>query len=201
MLHSAFSERLADHIPSRILPISTEPPKDMVTFVDSEFSQIQGLLAPGRRRKAEARGLLRHLMVMEANLSGDGTQPTDRQVDRVLRNVQQGTTWQSLFPGVAGLRLDTQGEGLAVSIRFTRQQDAAPVRVLRPGEPGAEDATIVREVNLLDRYSIGVRRVAQNLGLSEFDTLALIYYLARIHRWTGMDGVRTAEGVRELQAR
>ena len=25
--------------------------------------------------------------------------------------------------------------------------------------------------------------------------------LARIHRWTGMDGVRTAEGVRELQAR
>ena len=27
------------------------------------------------------------------------------------------------------------------------------------------------------------------------------YYLTRIHRWTGMDGVRTAEGVRELQAR
>ena len=25
--------------------------------------------------------------------------------------------------------------------------------------------------------------------------------LTRIHRWTGMDGVRTAEGVRELQAR
>ena len=27
------------------------------------------------------------------------------------------------------------------------------------------------------------------------------YALPRIHRWTGMDGVRTAEGVRELQAR
>ena len=25
--------------------------------------------------------------------------------------------------------------------------------------------------------------------------------LPRIHRWTGMDGVRTLEGVRELQAR
>ena len=31
--------------------------------------------------------------------------------------------------------------------------------------------------------------------------LRLHAVLARIHRWTGMDGVRTAEGVRELQAR
>ena len=31
--------------------------------------------------------------------------------------------------------------------------------------------------------------------------LSSVSPLARIHRWTGMDGVRTAEGVRELQAR
>ena len=35
---------------------------------------------------------------------------------------------------------------------------------------------------------------------NHFDSVGLIV-LARIHRWTGMDGVRTAEGVRELQAR
>ena len=33
------------------------------------------------------------------------------------------------------------------------------------------------------------------------DPSGVTYTLARIHRWTGMDGVRTAEGVRELQAR
>ena len=32
-------------------------------------------------------------------------------------------------------------------------------------------------------------------------TVLSTVHLARIHRWTGMDGVRTAEGVRELQAR
>ena len=40
--------------------------------------------------------------------------------------------------------------------------------------------------------------------LESFDESALgraCLRLARIHRWAGMDGVRTAEGVRELQAR
>ena len=33
-----------------------------------------------------------------------------------------------------------------------------------------------------------------------FETV-IVFVLSRIHRWTGMDGVKTAEGVRELQAR
>ena len=177
VLGTAFSERLANYLPSRVLPVSTEPPRDILAFLDSEFSQVQTLLSPGRRRKAEARGQLRYLMVMESNLSGDGTLPTDRQVDRMLRRVKQGDTWQSLFPGVASFRLDTQGLGPTVSLRFTRQPEAAPVRVLREGEIGAEEATLVREVNLLDRYSMGLRELAQHVGLTEPKTLALVMYM------------------------
>ena len=36
---------------------------------------------------------------------------------------------------------------------------------------------MVREVNLRDRYSMGLKQVARNLGLREHDTLALIYHL------------------------
>lgn len=177
VLASAFRERLADHLPTRVLPVSTSPPQSMLAFLDSEFTQIKELLGPGKRRKAEARGMLRHLMVMESNLSGDGRQPTDREVNHIARQIKLGDTWQTLFPGIVGLRLDTQGHGLTISIRFTREPEAAPVRIVRPGEPGAEEATLVREVNLLDRYSMGVRQVAQNIGLPVYDTLALIHHL------------------------
>ena len=49
-----------------------------------------------------------------------------------------------------------------------------------------------RQAIVLTEYeNLTQKEMSQKLGLS----------LARIHRWTGMDGVRTAEGVRELQAR
>lgn len=177
VLYSFFSERLADHIPTRVLPVSTSPPQDMLTFINSEFEQIQKLLYPGKRRMAEARGRLRHLMVMEANITRDGGQPTIREIDRVAHRVKHGDSWQEIFPGVASLRLDTQGHGLTVSMRFTRQPEAAPVRVVREYEPGFEEAAIVREVNLLDRYSMNVTQLAENLGLTRPKALALIHYL------------------------
>jgi len=177
VLQASFGDRLADHLPSRVLPISAEPPTDMLTFLDAESSQIQALLAPGKRRKAEARGRLRHLMIIESNISGTGEQPSDKEVDRALRRVKQGETWQSLFPATATLHLDTRGHGPSVSIRLTREAGAAPVRVVRPGEPGADEAILVREVDLLDRYSMGLTQLANNMSLSTYDTQALIYQL------------------------
>jgi hypothetical protein len=177
VLEQAFGEHLADHIPTRVLPISTSPPKDMLTFLDSEFTQIQELLSPGKRRRSEARARVRHLAIMDSNLSGEARQPTEQEVDRILRRVKHGDTWQAVFPSIAGVRLDTQWSGPTVAIRFTRQPQAAPVRIVREGMAGFEEATLIREVNLLDRYSMGPRALARNLGLTQPKTLALIRYL------------------------
>ena len=177
MLASVFGEYLADHMPTRVLPVSTSPPKDMITFLDSEFTQIKELLSPGKRRWSEARGKLRHLKIMDLNLSGEARQPTDQEINRTLRRVKRGDSWEAIFPGVAGIRLDTQWHGPTVSIRFTRQPVAAPVRIVREGVPGFEQATLVREVNLLDRYSMNLSALAQNIGLTPPRTLALVYYL------------------------
>ncbi len=149
----------------------------MIVVLDSEFTQIQALLVPRKRRQAEVRGRLRHLMIMESNVAGDTRQPTDRELSSAVRRLRRGDTWQALFPGIATLRLNTRGHGHSVSIRLTRELQAAPVRVLRAGEPGVEEASMVREVNLRDRYSMGLKQVARNLGLREHDTLALIYHL------------------------
>jgi hypothetical protein len=177
ILRQAFGEHLADHMPTRVLPVSTTPPKDMLAFLDSEFTQIQELLSPGKHRRSEARGRLRHLVIMESSLSGEARQPTESEVDRIVRRVKRGDTWQAIFPSIAGVRLDTRWHGPIIAIRFTRQPEAAPVRIVREGMPGFEEATLVREVNLLDRYSMNLRTLAQNLNLTEPKTLALIRYL------------------------
>jgi len=177
ILRLVFRERLADYMPTRVLPISTSPPKDMLAFLDSEFTQIKELLSPGRRRHSEARSRLRYLAIMESNLSGEARQPSEREIDRIVRRVKRGDTWQSILPSTAGVHLDTQWHGPVVSIHFTRQLEAAPVRIVREGTPGSEEATVVREVNLLDRFSLNLHYLAQNLGLTKPKTLALIRYL------------------------
>lgn len=174
ILTRVFGEHLADHMPTRVLPISTSPPKDMLTFLDSEFTQIQELLSPGKRRRSEARCRLRHLAIMESNLSGEGRQPTEQEVNHIIRWVKRGDTWQDIFPSVAGVHLDTQWDGPIVSIRFTRKTEAAPIRLVRKGMTGFEEATLVREVDLLDRYSMNLTALAQNLDLTLPKTLALV---------------------------
>ena len=125
----------------------------------------------------EAMGRLRHLIIMESNITADGGQPTIREIDRVASRVKHGDSWQEIFPGVASLRLDTQGHGLTVSMRLTRHPEASPVRVVREHEHGFEEAAIVREINILDRYSMTVTQLARNLGVTMPRTLALVRYL------------------------
>ena len=93
------------------------------------------------------------------------------------RKIRQGNSWQAMFPGIAAVRLDTQGHGLSVSIRFTRESQAPPVRVVREGDSDFGEATLVREVNLLDRYSLTVTQLARNVGLTTPRTSALIWFL------------------------
>lgn len=176
LLERAFGEHLADHLPNRVLPISTNPPQDIDVFLDSEFQHIRDLLSPGRHQRAEAHARLRPLLIMEANLQDNPRQPTTAEVARAARSLMVGEDWRAVFPGVAMLRLDTTGNGLTFSVRFTRAPTAAPVRLLRPGEE-VGSAALVREVNLLDRYSMGLRQLASNLGLTPPKTLALVQEL------------------------
>jgi len=176
VLQRAFGERVAEHLPERVLPISTSPPVEIHLFMDKEFSQIRDLVAPGRRRRAEAKARIRPYLIMESVLEGKSEQPTDARVSRVIKRIKRGEDWQAIFPGVATLRLDTTGHGLSFSVRFTRQSSAAPVRIVREGEE-AGDAALVREVNLLDRYSMGLYDLADKVGLGRNKTLALVHHL------------------------
>ncbi len=62
LLHRSFGERLADHLPLRVLPIGSEPPQDFQTLVDREYANVAALLKPHRRARAEAVARLRALL-------------------------------------------------------------------------------------------------------------------------------------------
>jgi hypothetical protein len=66
ILVSVFDESLADVLPTRVLPISTEPPVGLELLIDRQFTQIGELLQPRRRRRSEARGLIRTLLVLRS---------------------------------------------------------------------------------------------------------------------------------------
>lgn len=75
LLSRAFGERLAEHLPHRVLPVGVEPPQDFQTLVDREYARIRELLKPGRRARTQARGRLRALLAMEAHVHPDTRAP------------------------------------------------------------------------------------------------------------------------------
>jgi len=175
VLDAAYGNALAEYLPNRVLPISTNPPTDIQVFLDSESDEIRVLLAPGRRQQAEAHARLRPLLIMESAVQETAQQPTTNEVARVAHRLKQGENWRTVFPGINTLRLDTSGSGLTFNVRLTRETNAPPVRVLRPGED-ATGATLIREVDLLDRFSMGVRDLARQLDLTVPKASALIHY-------------------------
>lgn len=175
ILQDVFEQRLREHLPARVLPVSTEPPTDIALLIDKEFAQIKKLVAPKSRKRLEARARLRSLAVIEAALSGQRSQPAKAELDRMIREIQKGKKWTDLFPGVATLRLDTKGSGLSFSIRLTKR-DGEAIHLVKEGTPGATTVAIKR-VNELGFYSMGLNQVAKKCGLTPPKALAMVRHL------------------------
>jgi len=176
LLLAVFGAQLADHLPDRVLPVSTRPPKDLHAVVKAEFEDVKGLVAPGSRRHLEARAKLRALAVIEASLNGVRSQPGDAELEAIIEQISKGDSWQKLFPGVASLGLSTESTNtVGVAIRLAKRE-GQPVVLVPEGTPGATTVAIKR-VNELDYYSLGLKDLANKIGLSQPRTLALVRHL------------------------
>lgn len=177
LLFRAFKQRLADHLPSRVLPVSTEAPQDILTLVDSEYANVAELLKPGRRARDEARAKIRTLLALEAHASED-TKVSDSDVDRVEKGVKTGKTRQQVFPKLNQLAADISGEGLSVKVKIVKQVDALGVRLLREGEDdGSLDAAAVREVDLQKKFHWSPFALADKLSITRPRATALREHL------------------------
>ncbi|MGH7045872.1 MAG: hypothetical protein ACREE2_05710 [Stellaceae bacterium] len=109
---------------------------------------------------------------MQNSLDGKKSQPSDRDLDSVVRKINDGQDWRAIFPGVATLRIDPEAEGPGLAMRITRNR-GEEVSLVDEGTP---DATVmaVRRVNELDFYSLGMRDLEKKLGVPQARILLLM---------------------------
>lgn len=173
IVDDAFDERLADHLPERVLPISTSPMTDMDVLVEEQYGQVKRLLGPGKRRRPEARARLRGLLAMEGHVS-DEARVSERDVDRVEKAVRDGRSLDEVFPRLHDVTATFEGEGLTVKVHFTKRE-GAPVHFVPADDP--RDSAAVREIDLQRKYHIAPFQLAEMVGLSRPRATALRRYL------------------------
>lgn len=177
ILHRVFGERLADHLPVRVLPVGTEPPQDFQTLVDREYANIAGLLQPGRRARAEADARVRALLAMESQVDPEA-EVSDADVRRVVRGIQAGKARAAVFPRLADVSTSVAGSGLSVEVRFVKKE-GLPVRLVQDDDE--VDAAAFRLVPLTKKFHWGAFDLADKVGLSRPKSAALRAHL-------GVDG-------------
>lgn len=173
LLQRHFDDRLTNHWPHRVLPISAEHPRDIQTLIDEEFKQIKQLLMPGKRKRPDARARIRSLLAMEAHLA-EGVVVSKRDVDRIEKAIKKGGKRRRVFPRLTDLGTEVAGEGIAVTVRFSKT-GGLPVRLV--GATEKVDAAAVREVDLQRKYHWSKQQLADKLGLSPPRCLALRRHL------------------------
>jgi hypothetical protein len=173
LLQAVFGERLAAHLPQRVLPISTRPPADLDVLIDEQYRQVRELLRPRRRQRTEARSLIRGLLAMEGHRT-EGVEISERDVTRVERAMRDGRALEEVFPRLVGLGVTTEGEGVTVAVRFSKRE-GAPVRFIAADDP--REAAAVRLVDLERKYHISPQHLADRLSLSTAKAAALRRHL------------------------
>lgn len=173
LLQRVFGEHLADQLPRRILPVSTEPPQDFQVLVDSEYTKIAELLKPGRRMGAEARARIRTLLAMEAHTEPD-TKVSDKDVTRVENGIREGKKRTQVFPRLGKVGAAISGDGLEVQVRFVKHEGALPVKFTNDEEI---DAAAIRTVDQQKKYHWTAFGLADALDISRPRATALRTHL------------------------
>jgi uncharacterized protein YutE (UPF0331/DUF86 family) len=170
-----FDDSLANHLPDRVLPLSTVPPKDIQMILREEIEAISELIAPGRRQSHTARPRLRHLLIVDAAVRDSDLDASDEAIDEVATRLRTAGDWRTVLPGAAVLTADPDGEGPQLSLRIERQ---GRFPVYYDDETQDPDVAMAyREVSELQRYPFGARKLAKKLPVSETKMLAVVEYL------------------------
>lgn len=162
LMETAFGEGLADHLPPRALPITTQPLDDFDVLIDRQYSQIRDLLQTGKRRRPEARSLIRGMLAMEGHAAED-VKVSERDVNRVEKGIRDGKDLSGVFPRLTTVSATTTTDGPSVTVHFAKKK-GAPVHFVSADDPA--DAAAVREVDLQKKFHWSATDLAKKLDLT-----------------------------------
>jgi hypothetical protein len=162
ILKAFFQDALVEHLPTRVLPVSSHAPQNIEMLIDKEYTQIRQLLTPGRRARDEARGRIRALLAMESHLVED-VAVSEKDIDRVENAIRTDAAFSAVFPRLTALGTTTAGSGVEVTVHFTKKQ-GAPVKFVPADDVG--EAAAVRQIDLRNKYHVSPTDLATKVGLS-----------------------------------
>ena len=174
ILKRVFGQDLSDYLPTRVLPISTMAPTDLVALFDHETTELRNLLGPGKRRRLQAYARLRPLAILDATVRGRKLQPSNDQLSEYAGQLSKGIAWSEVFPGAASVQFTVEGTGPNINLRLTKKE-GIETQIVPEGTPGASVIALKR-VNELDFYNLGRDKLAEHVGLSGPRTTAVIWH-------------------------
>lgn len=176
LLRRAFSLSLADSLPSRVLPVSTRPPRDLTILLNRELAEVDRLLAAGTRQGAHAAAKLRTILAFTSGAKqGEGERVSESQIEAAISKRRKLQEWSIILPEIAQLTLSTDGTGIPISMRIAKE---APLsfKIARPGDK-IEGTLLKQEIDLWTVFTMSRDDLASKLGISGPKTHALIYEL------------------------
>lgn len=175
---SVFARDLASDMPKRVLPVSTVPPADIEALFLTQTAEALKLLAPGKRRRAQALARLEPLAILSGAMEGADERPTSIELLRLAKRLRDGVRWEDVFPGAATVSLTSEESGRYLQLRFVKRGDETGAELPIVTVPdGTGDVTLVglKRVNELDYYSMNHTQLAEAIGIS---STKLTAYLA-----------------------
>lgn len=176
LLSRSFSRRLADFLPSRILPISTKPPRDLSLLLNNELAEVDRLLAAGKRQGAHAAAKLRTILAFAAGArQEEGERVSESQIIDAIAKRRKNQDWSLILPEIAYLTLSTDGTGIPISMRIAKDARLS-FKIAKPGD-SIEGTLLKQEIDPWTVFTMGREDLAKKLGISGPKTHALIYEL------------------------
>jgi uncharacterized protein YutE (UPF0331/DUF86 family) len=176
LLVRTFNKRLADSLPSRVLPVSTRPPRDLALLLNSELSEVDRLLSAGTRQGAHAAAKLRTILAFTSGArQEEGERVTESQIDAAIAKRRKHQAWDVILPEIAQLTLSTDGTGIPISMRIAKEAQLS-FKIASPGDP-IEGTLLKQEIDPWTVFTMGRDDLANKLGISGPKTHALIYEL------------------------
>lgn len=170
LLDDVFDEDLTEVLPSRVLPASTVALTDPLAMFSSDAKEVQKVLAPGKRKRAEAEAKLRGIAIVDSALQGAFVQPSEPELRRLGQRLVKGEAFVDVFPGIGSINFTTEGDGPKMSLRISKKE-GVPVTIVPEGTPGA-GVVAVKRVDELGFYNLGHNDSAKKVGLTTNTTTA-----------------------------
>lgn len=173
LLKLVFKENLRELLPERVMPVATIAPLDPLSLFVEEIKEVAKLLAPGRRRRAEATARLRALAIVDGAMRGERLQPSEALLGKLSRQIAEGKTdLHGLFPGISAVSFTTQGRGPQVDLRISKKE-GIPVTLV---PEGAADSSVVavKRVAELDYYNLRFGDLVEKAGITTNQVTAII---------------------------